>query len=72
MRQSSCPPSQKDSCLYNAGVKNGDVLLSINGIPMNTMIELRKLLYSLNDGEEITLNVIRNNEMHVINAKICC
>ena len=63
---------QKDSCLYNAGVKNGDVLLSINGIPMNTMIELRKLLYSLNDGEEITLNVIRNNEMHVINAKICC
>lgn len=63
---------QKDSCLYKAGIENGDVILAINDKPMNSMIELRKLLYSLNDGDVITLKVLRNEEVHILRADICC
>ena len=63
---------KKDSCLYKAGIENGDVILAINDKPMNSMIELRKLLYSLNDGDVITLKVLRNEEVHILRADICC
>ena len=61
---------QKDSALYNAGVKNGDVILSINNLDMNTSIDLRKLLYSLNAGDEIEIKILRDDETHIINAKV--
>ena len=61
--------AQKDSALYNAGVKNGDVILSINNLDMNTSIDLRKLLYSLNAGDEIEIKILRDDETHIINAK---
>lgn len=60
----------KDSALYNAGVKNGDVILSINNLDMNTSIDLRKLLYSLNAGDEIEIKILRDDETHIINAKV--
>ncbi len=62
---------KKNSCFYNAGVRNGDILLSINDYEVNSMNELRQILYSLNNRDKISLKIMRNNETHILNAELC-
>ena len=44
------------------GIKKGDIILSVNGTPVNTMIDLRSSLYSIGVGNSVTLKVIGSDE----------
>lgn len=48
-----------------AGIKVGDVIISINGMEINRMIELREIIYSKNPGDEVTLVVVDGEEKEV-------
>ena len=51
-----------NSAAYNAGLKNFDVILDINGIEVNSTSELHELVIQYQPGEEINCT-IRRNEM---------
>jgi len=61
---------QKDSTIYNAGVRKGDIITKINNKCINNMLELRKELYSYDIGETITINYIQNNLEHEVSVKL--
>ena len=63
---------KQNSIFDNAGIKNGDIIIEINDTPLNSMIDFRKLLYSLNDGDEISLKILRNDETLILRTKIEC
>lgn len=43
----------------SAGIKANDIILKIDGKPLNQMTELRSYIYSKNIGDEVTLQVLR-------------
>lgn len=51
----------KDSPLYKEGIDKGDIITHFNGKVVENMLEIRKELYSLNIGDEITIKYIKNN-----------
>lgn len=49
-----------------AGIKSGDVILSVNGSPIASFSELRALISSMGQGKTITLGIIRDgNQMDI-------
>ena len=53
------------------GIKKGDIILSVNGTSVNTMVEFRSKLYSVGVGNSITLKVKGNNKKERnINVKL--
>jgi len=44
------------------GIKKGDIILSVNGTSVNTMIEFRSNLYSIGVGNSVTLKVKGSNK----------
>lgn len=44
------------------GIKKGDIILSVNGTPVNTMVEFRSSLYSIGVGNSVTLKVKGSNK----------
>lgn len=53
-------------------LKEGDIILTINGISLNTMNDLREYIYSKKPGDTITLNIARgkiNREISVVLGK---
>lgn len=47
---------------YNAGLMVGDIILSVNGIEINKMIELREYIYGKAPGDKLELKVLRKEE----------
>jgi len=52
---------ERNSPAEKAGVQEGDILLSIQNQPINTMCEMREELYKRNVGDKIAITLIRNN-----------
>lgn len=53
---------EKGSPAEKAGIKKGDVILSVDDIIVDTLCELRSVLFSKNIGDKIRLKVFRNEE----------
>lgn len=53
---------------FNGGIRYGDVIVSVNGEPTESMLQLRQELYRHQKGEEVTIEYMRNEKMK--NAKI--
>lgn len=51
-----------DSAADKAGLKAGDVIVSVNGKAINTFSELRAKVATLGAGKEITLGVVRDGK----------
>ena len=45
-----------------AGIKVGDIITQIEGNAINTMVDLRCLIYTKNPGDKINFTIIRNNK----------
>ena len=43
----------------SSGIKTGDVITSIDDIPINNMIELKEYIFSKSPGETISINISR-------------
>lgn len=53
------------------GIKTGDIILSVSGTPVNTIIELKSSLFSAGVGNSVTLKIKRNYEKERnINVKL--
>ena len=44
---------------YNSDLKIGDIINSIDGVPLNTMNDLRSYIYTKKPGDTVNLNIIR-------------
>jgi len=53
-----------------AGLKTGDVITAINGVPVNDSNALRNTIASTAPGTDLTLTVLRNGSEHQIHAKL--
>ena len=53
---------------YRAGIQAGDVITVFNGQPVFTMLELQTMIRSLNVGDEVELNILRDGTQIVKNA----
>ena len=54
----------KGAAAYNAGLRDGDIILSINNIAVNSFAELMEELGKYSPGDEITVIYDRNNKQH--------
>lgn len=45
-----------------AGLREGDLIVSANGVPVTTLVELRRVLYRTGAGEELACTVVRGGE----------
>lgn len=50
----------------DAGLREGDLILTANGVPVTTLAELRRVLYRTGAEEELTCTVLRQGEEHTI------
>lgn len=56
----------KGGASSKAGIKVGDVILSVNGTEVNKMIELREYIYGKVPGDKIELKVLRKHDEIII------
>jgi serine protease Do len=59
-----------NSAAARAGVKAGDVITSLNGSAVNEPADLRRRMQNLNDGEEFTLQVMRDKKAVTLKGKV--
>lgn len=59
-----------DSAADKAGLKAGDVIVSVNDKPIRTFSELRAKVATLGAGKEITLGIIRDGEEKSVKATL--
>jgi serine protease Do len=59
-----------NSSASKAGLKAGDVITSINGGAVNTAADLRRRAQQLEDGDEVTLVVVRDRKTLTLKGKI--
>ena len=52
---------KKGSALDKLGIKKGDIIVAINDTQIDNMLSLRKKVYSLDQGEEISVTFIKDN-----------
>ncbi|MBQ6992133.1 MAG: trypsin-like peptidase domain-containing protein [Clostridia bacterium] len=60
----------KDGPCYNTGLKEGDIITSIDGFEINRMGELRNYIYTKKVGEETNLTVLRNSKEYNLKVKL--
>ena len=60
----------EDSPADKGGLEQGDVIISFNGKPVETVAELRNLVAQTRPGQTVTLRVIRNKKQMNIRVKI--
>jgi serine protease Do len=60
----------KDSAAMKAGVKAGDVIVSLNGSSVERSGDIRERLRSLDAGEEFTLEIMRDRKSMTLKGKI--
>lgn len=53
-----------------AGLKQGDVILSLNGAPVNDVNELRNKVAASSPGSEVALTILRNGSQQQIRVKL--
>lgn len=58
----------KGSNAEKAGIKVGDIIMSIDGVEVNKMVDLRKYIYTKKVGDVVTVVINRNNKIE--NVKI--
>lgn len=46
-----------------AGIKEGDIILSVDDLEIDTLCELRSILFSKNIGEKMRINVFREGDV---------
>ena len=51
-----------------AGIKEGDIILSVDGVIINKVTDLRKYIYTKKSGDTISLIINRKNE--IMNIKL--
>ena len=56
--------------LDKIGLKKGDVITQIDDIEIENMLTLRKTLYSLDEGQEITLHFVKDNFENQVKIKV--
>lgn len=60
----------KGSPADRAGIKQGDIILSIDGRQVNTMLALRRIIYSKNIGDTVTLDIVSNGAKKSVKVKL--
>lgn len=50
-----------DGPSFKSGIMAGDIIINIDGIEMNNMSKLKSYIYTKNPGDEVNINVKRNN-----------
>lgn len=60
----------KNSPAYKANLKSGDIILSIDGVELNKMSELRCYIYSKSVGDKVDIRYIRNNRQYEANVTL--
>jgi serine protease Do len=59
----------EDSAAAKAGVKAGDVIVSVNGSTIEDASDLRAEMQRLEDGQEFTLNIVRDKKPMTLKGK---
>lgn len=60
----------KDSSAAKAGVKAGDVIVSVNGRTVDDSADLRREMQGVDNGEEFTLSVVRDKKTVTLKGKM--
>ena len=53
-----------------AGVKSGDVILDLNGQPLNDVNALRNIVAATSPGTDVTLTILRSNSQQTLHVKV--
>lgn len=61
---------QKNSPAENAGIKTGDIIVSLNDQKIYTPSQLKNIILKLSPGNEIKLEIIRGNKRKTLRIKI--
>lgn len=59
---------EEGSCSEKYGLKKNDYICSVNGIAVNTVVDLNEAFKGLLPGEKVKINVRRNNAVQTINV----
>lgn len=59
-----------DGPSYYSGLQNGDVITKIDDVTINKMSQLRSYIYTKKIGDEVKLNILRNNRERTITVKL--
>lgn len=59
-----------DSAVAEAGLVRGDIMLEINGEPVNNVIEMKKILVKLNPGDVVELTVVHGDETRTLEVEL--
>jgi len=54
----------ENSGAYDAGIKNGDIILSVNGIATNSLSSLLGIIAQYNPGTTVDVEINRNDKIH--------
>lgn len=57
-----------NSAAQNYGIREGDIILEIDSIPLEKMCDLRRYIYSKKPGDEVVLKIVRNNRKITLNV----
>lgn len=60
----------KNAAAYNAGMRDGDIILSINNIEVNSYAELMEEIGKHSPGDEVIIVYTRNNKHYTTTAKL--
>jgi len=58
------------SAAKSAGVKEGDIINNVNGVPVNSSTELQEQVGRYRPGNKITLTVVRNDSEEKLNVEL--
>lgn len=59
-----------DGPSYSSGLRTGDIITKIDEVAVNKMSELRNYIYTKKIGDEVNLNILRNNRERNIKIKL--
>ena len=59
-----------ESAAKSAGVKEGDIINNINGVPVKSVAELQEQIGRYRPGDKITIEVVRNNSATKLNVQL--
>jgi serine protease Do len=59
-----------DSAAAKAGLKAGDVIVAIDGTSVGSPSDLAREVRRLDDGDEFTLEIVRNKQRQTLNGKV--
>jgi membrane-associated protease RseP (regulator of RpoE activity) len=60
----------QDAPAGKAGVREGDVIMSLNGTPMESVEQLRRMIREIPPGRTVTLGILRNGRSMTLKAQL--